>query len=127
VEIRTLEDSPREARGGQISYLMLGSTHDPISKRLTVTWVEARPGSEQRPHRHSHSEQAYVIVRGDGVMTVDGARRIVRAGTLVLIQPGEEHSIQNTGDEPLLYISASSPPLDIPPGRWSMPGMGVES
>ena len=109
---QTLEDSPRNFRGGQVSYLLLtkgqfGSTN------LTITWVEGGPGSEQALHAHPASEQVYVIVRGRGVMKVVGEEQEVAAGTLVFIPPGAGHAISNTGEEPLVFVSAASPSFDL--------------
>jgi mannose-6-phosphate isomerase-like protein (cupin superfamily) len=112
--LQTLEDSPRNHRGGQVSYLLLtegqfGSTN------LSITWVEGDPGSEQPLHDHPKSEQVYVVVRGRGLMKVGEEEQEVRAGTLVLIPPGTSHAIRNTGSEPLVFVSATAPPFDLPP------------
>src|SRR6266542_1504878 len=114
---RTLEQSLRDRRGGQLSFLLLGGEGRPASDRLAVTWVEGSPGSEQPLHRHEHNEQAYVIVQGRGLMTVGDERQEVSRGTLILIPPGEAHSVWNIGEEPLVYVSASVPPLESPAGR----------
>ena len=118
---RTLAESRRDLRGGQTSFLLLGGEGEPRSTKLAITWVEAPPGSEQPAHRHESSEQAYVIVRGSGLMKVGADSFEVAPGTLVFISPGAAHSIESTGPEPLVYVSASSPPFDIPEGRWTIP------
>ena len=110
---QTLEESPRNHRGGQVSYLLLapgqfGSTN------LAITWVEGQPGSEQPVHEHPSQEQVYVIVRGRGVMRVGDEEREVEAGTLVLVPPRTGHSIRNTGEEPLVFVSATAPPFEMP-------------
>ena len=105
--------SPRHHRGGQVSYLLL--TKDQFSSRhLSITWVEGALGSEQWLHAHPHNEQVYVIVRGQGLMKVGGEEQPVGPGTLVFVPPGSDHAIRNVGDEPLLYISATSPPFELP-------------
>lgn len=111
---QTLEESPRNLRGGQVSYLLL--TRGQFgSGNLAVTWVEGGPGSEQPLHAHAANEQVYVIVRGRGAMKVGGEEREVKAGTLVFIPPGTDHAIRNTGGEPLVFVSATAPPFDLPP------------
>ncbi len=112
---QTLAEAPRNHRGGQVSHLLLapgqfGSQH------LLVTWVEGAPGSEQPVHGHPESEQAYVIVRGSGVMRVGDEFQEVGPGDLVLVPPGSGHSIRNTGSEPLVFVSAASPPPELPAG-----------
>jgi mannose-6-phosphate isomerase-like protein (cupin superfamily) len=111
---QTLEGSPRNRRGGQVSYLLLAGRPSG-SRNLAITWVEGAPGSRQEVHAHSDSEQVYVIVRGRGVMTVGGEEEEVSAGTLVLVPPGAGHAILNTGDEPLVFVSATAPPFEMPP------------
>jgi mannose-6-phosphate isomerase-like protein (cupin superfamily) len=106
--------------------LLLGGRAANESERLAVTWVEAPPGSEQARHEHPESEQAYVIVAGRGLMTVDDRSFEVAPGTLVLIEPGEQHSIRGLSATPLTYISATTPPFEIAPGRWSTPPERVE-
>ena len=116
---QTVAQSPKDRRGGgQISHLLLapgqfGSAH------LAVTLVEAAAGSRQDLHTHQDGEQVYVIVAGRGVMIVGREEREVVAGTLVFIPPGEEHAIHNPGPEQLVYVSATSPPLALPGGRFA--------
>jgi mannose-6-phosphate isomerase-like protein (cupin superfamily) len=117
--IRTIDESWQDERGGQTSFLLLGGREGTGSARLAVTWVEAPAGSEQPRHAHSVSEQAYVIVAGRGKMNVESTSFDVAPGTLILIEPGERHSIRSVGHEPLVYISATVPPFEIAPGQWS--------
>jgi len=111
---QTLEKSPRNQRGGQVSYLLLAGGQFG-SRNLAITWVEGAPGSRQDVHAHPDNEQVYVIVRGRGVMTVGEEEREVSAGTLVFVPPRTGHAILNAGDEPLVFISATSPPFEMPP------------
>ena len=112
--VQTLEQSPRNERGGQLSYLLLAPGQFG-SKNLAITWVEGAPGSEQEQHQHATQEQAYVIVSGRGLMKVGGEEREVTAGAMVLVPPRTGHSMLNTGSEPLVYVSATAPPFDMPP------------
>jgi mannose-6-phosphate isomerase-like protein (cupin superfamily) len=83
------------------------------SRNLAITWVDVPPGAEQRAHSHEDSEQVYVIVRGRGRMTVAGDEEEVGEGDLVFIPPATDHGIVNSGDEPLVYVSATSPPVSM--------------
>jgi mannose-6-phosphate isomerase-like protein (cupin superfamily) len=81
-----------------------------------------RPESQQALHSHTDIEQIYVIVQGRGEMIVGDERSMVEAGTLVFIPPGTDHAILNPGDDPLVYVSAASPPFDpSTSGRWAPP------
>lgn len=111
---RRVDKALRNERGGQVSYLLMGKG-DFGSAHLAITWVTGEPGSEQQQHEHPQSEQVYVIIAGHGLMVVGDERQEVEAGTLVLVPPGTLHSIRNTGQEALVYVSATSPPFDPPP------------
>ena len=111
---QTLEESPRNFRGGQVSWLLLTKGQFG-SGNLAITWVEGGPGSEQPLHAHPANEQVYVIVRGRGTMKVGDEEQEVTAGTLVFIPPGTGHAIRNTDDDPLVFVSATAPPFELPP------------
>ncbi len=55
----------------------------------------------------------YVIVRGHGRMTVAGDGEDVGEGDLIFIPPATDHAIVNDGDQPLVYVSAMSPPVSM--------------
>jgi len=48
-------------------------------------------------------------------MHAGGEEQEVRPGTLVFVPPATPHAIRNIGEEPLAYVSASSPPVERPP------------
>ncbi len=110
--VQTVAQSPRNHRGNQVSYLLLAKGQFG-SESLAITWVEGRPNSEQPLHAHPTNEQVYVIVRGRGLMGAAGEEREVTEGTLVFLPPGTNHAIRNTGDAPLVFVSATSPPFDV--------------
>ena len=119
--MRLLEESTREERGGQTSYLLLGKGEFG-SSNLAITWVECGPDSQQALHSHTAIEQVYVIVRGHGEMIVGSEREMVGPGAMILVPPGTEHAIRNPNDDTLVYVSAASPPFDpVEVGRWRMP------
>lgn len=103
-------EAPALTRGdGVVSRLLHGRRTEPETD-MTVTWVTVGPGTAQE--RHSHEpEQVYVLVAGEGRMHVAGEERSVEAGDLVHVPSGAEHGIENTGDEPLQYVSAATPAL----------------
>ena len=109
MNVRRLDDSPRNERGGQVSHMLAAPELGAPS--LTVTWVVGEPDSQQPLHAHEESVQVYVIVRGRGLMIVDDEQREVAEGTAVVIPPGAKHAIRNTGTEPLEYVSATAPPF----------------
>jgi mannose-6-phosphate isomerase-like protein (cupin superfamily) len=59
---------------------------------------------------HAASDQWLYVVSGRREATVDGDRVDLTAGTLLLVEPGETHEIENTGPEPLETLNVYAPP-----------------
>lgn len=114
MNIQTLDRSPRNHRGGQVSHLLLAPAQFG-AQNVAITWVDCQPGSEQPVHSHPRNEQVYVIVHGQGAMTVGDETRDVGPGTAILVPPNTGHSIRNAGEGRLVFISATSPPFEMPP------------
>lgn len=81
------------------------------SRNLSVTWVTVPAGARQTLRSHEEAEQAYVVVRGGGAMSVAGDTQVVAEGDLILVPPATEHSISNDGDAELACVSIQSPPV----------------
>lgn len=65
-----------------------------------------------KPHRHKIQEQIYHVLAGEGLMEIDGERRVVRRHDVIFLPPGVEHAIYNTGLEDLTFLVVTSPPTD---------------
>ena len=59
---------------------------------------------------HSRSDQWLLVLDGSGLAIVEGKRRQLRRGSLLLIEHGERHEIRNTGRGLLVTINHYSPP-----------------
>ena len=81
------------------------------SRYLSVTWVTVPGGAKQTLHSSAEAEQAYVVVRGRGTMSVAGDTQDVGEGDLILVPPATEHSIGNEGEAELACVSIQSPPV----------------
>jgi mannose-6-phosphate isomerase-like protein (cupin superfamily) len=81
------------------------------SRNLSVNWLSVPGGARQTLRSDEASEQAYVVVRGSGTMSVAGDTQAVSVGDLILVPPATEHSIGNDGDEELACVSIQSPPV----------------
>jgi mannose-6-phosphate isomerase-like protein (cupin superfamily) len=114
MQTRRLHEAPRNVRGGQVSYLMLGKG-DFGSEHIAMSWVGGERGTEQQRHEHPESEQVYLIIAGRGLVFVGEESEEVHAGTLVLVPPSTPHSIRSIGPQTLQYITATSPPVDPQP------------
>src|SRR5205807_6591497 len=70
------------------------------AKNLGLVMFYVPPHVVLEPGSH-WTEECYVILRGQGTMTLAGNKVEVRAGTFIHLPPWCEHGIENTGDETL--------------------------
>jgi quercetin dioxygenase-like cupin family protein len=84
------------------------------SARITLTRVTMEPGATSPRHSHVSAEQTWLIERGRATLLMrDGRSDAVAAGDVVITPPGEVHGVTNTGDEPFVYLSVTTPPEDF--------------
>ena len=71
-----------------------------------------QPMAYVEPHAHKIQEQVYHVLDGEGLMVIDGERRIVRKNDIIFLTPGTVHSIENTGLGDLTFIVVTTPVKD---------------
>ena len=71
-----------------------------------------QPKAHVAPHKHRIKEQIYHVLQGEGLMEIDGTRKVVRRHDVIFIPPGAEHALYNTGYEDLVFIVVSTPASD---------------
>lgn len=69
-------------------------------------------GAHVESHYHKVQEQIYHVLAGQGVLIVDGERRLVGRDDVTYIPPGVVHEFSNTGIDPLVFLVITSPPSD---------------
>jgi mannose-6-phosphate isomerase-like protein (cupin superfamily) len=95
------------------------------NRRAQAAEMVIAPGDAEGDARNRHrgADQWLFVVSGTGVATVNGRRHPIRAGTLILIERGDEHEIRNTGRAPLRTLNVYVPPAydtdesELPAGR----------
>lgn len=90
-----------------IRELMCPTRHGNQAQSLAEAIIPA--GGRTLLHRHLTSEEIYYIVRGDGMMTLDGKAFFVKAGDTICIPPGTPHAIKAGTRERLRILCACSP------------------
>jgi len=65
-------------------------------------------------HVHAVAENLYYVLRGKGIVELDGTRHLVGPDMVIHIPPGVHHGIFNTGIEDLVFMVVASPPADMP-------------
>lgn len=79
-------------------------------KNSQLVVMSIPPGGEIGLERHEMVEQTIVIESGAGVAILNNDRMEVHQGDAVVILPGTEHNILNTGTEPLQVFTIYAPP-----------------
>lgn len=110
--VRRLADAPVEEWHRLRSHVLMDAG-ELGARNMSVTWLEVPAGCEQTLRSHEEAEQAYVVVRGAGTMSVAGDTQQVAEGDLILVPPATDHSIANHGDSELAFISVQSPPVAV--------------
>ena len=70
------------------------------------------PGAYVESHVHKIQEQIYHVLSGEGILILDGERRLVRANDVTFIPPGVVHEFHCTGTDTLVFLVITSPPTD---------------
>ncbi|CAN5280759.1 hypothetical protein BH24ACT10_BH24ACT10_02780 [soil metagenome] len=77
-------------------------TDGPDFKAKTIT---VRPGKRLSYQRHAHRSEHWFVVKGSGVVTLDGSPVPVQPGVAVDVPVGVAHRVENTsGDADLVFV-----------------------
>ncbi|OGK90476.1 MAG: hypothetical protein A2X50_16920, partial [Candidatus Rokubacteria bacterium GWF2_70_14] len=68
-----------------------------------------QPRGYAEVHVHEVAENLYYILRGKGIVELDGVKHLVEPHMLIHIPPGVRHGIFNTGIEDLVFLVVASP------------------
>ena len=77
------------------------STHSALTQFAQATFP---PGEIAGGHSHSDMTEVFFIQSGSGTIVIDQQSFAIDAGTTITVQPGEEHQLENTGDEDLVVL-----------------------
>jgi len=89
------------------SYMLI-SPQNSSAKNLSIQVSVVPIGSQQPVHVHE-PEQCYYVIKGKGLMIIEGEAREVSSGDAVYIPSNKKHGIRNIGDVALEYLTANSP------------------
>ncbi len=71
-----------------------------------------QPKAYVKTHSHRVQEQVYHVLDGEGLMEIEGERKVVRRHDVIFIPPGVSHAIYNTGLGDLTFIVVTTPVSD---------------
>lgn len=75
-----------------------------MTESCTAVTVRMKKGMETKEHVHTDEEQVYVILSGEGKLSIEGEEKIVSGGMLAYIPRNSKHRIVATGKGELVYI-----------------------
>ena len=78
--------------------------------KLFVGLNAFEPGHEHRTHIHNGQDKLYLVLEGEGDVTVENETARISSGDLVTIQSGEEHALVNSGLGRLVVMVVMAPP-----------------
>ena len=80
--------------------------HDVLELTGCEISVNAVPKGFKVPfnHRHKQNEEVYIVLKGEGIITVDGEAVNVKEGSAVKIMPEASRTIENTSDGVIEFI-----------------------
>src|SRR3954464_10625320 len=86
--------------------VVLGNEHSQAAE-MVLPPGESEGGAG---NRHRGADQWLFVVSGTGQATVNRRKSPLKAGTLLLIERGDEHEIKNTGRQKLVTLNFYVPP-----------------
>ena len=106
-------DFPSLENRGALSQQLIWPRNAPEA-HITTTRVTMQSGATTPRHSHAASEQTLMIEQGTATMLLaNGETAPVKAGDIIRTPPGETHGLTNTGVEPFIYLTATTPPVDL--------------
>jgi quercetin dioxygenase-like cupin family protein len=70
---------------------------------FTMRVFDVQPGGHTPFHAHDYEHEIFVL-EGEGEVTEEKRVHALRAGSVILIQPGTWHQFRNPGDETFRFI-----------------------
>ena len=88
---------------------------DPIADAVDFTLVVEifAPGGATPPNTHCRAQEVFFVLAGQGVAVADGQETPIGPGDTLLVPPGIEHVIRNTGAGKLYCLTLMAPDEDF--------------
>lgn len=66
-------------------------------------------GGKTPPNAHQHAHEFFFVLQGEGLAHCGGESKPIRRGDALLVRPGSEHVIENTGSGKLYTLTVMIP------------------
>jgi mannose-6-phosphate isomerase-like protein (cupin superfamily) len=68
---------------------------------VAVGWADR---GVDEPHRHDRMNEIYLVARGESVAVVAGETVRLRAGDMLVVEPGESHTFISSSEDYLHFV-----------------------
>jgi quercetin dioxygenase-like cupin family protein len=99
--------------GGALSKALVGAENSG-SKLIDFRISRYAPKAYVAEHVHKVQEQIYYVLEGEGILTLNREKHLMRAHDYVYVPPGVRHSFTNTGLDGLVFLVMTTPADDEP-------------
>lgn len=88
---------------------------DPVKDKVDHVFVIEifNVGGATPPNSHARAHEFFYVLHGEGVAFCSGLERPLRKGDSMLLQPGHEHVVRNTGASRLYTLTVMTPNEDF--------------
>jgi quercetin dioxygenase-like cupin family protein len=97
--------------GGALSKALVGPENTGTA-RIDFRISRYAPAAYVEEHVHAVQEQIYYVLEGEGVLTTDGERHLMRPHDYMYVPPGVRHGFGNTGTSGLVFLVITTPAED---------------
>jgi quercetin dioxygenase-like cupin family protein len=94
------QDVPEPAEKVKIRWLINEKQGAP---NFAMRRFEVEPGGSTPYHTHPWEHEVYVL-EGDAVAVSKKGENEIGPGSVILVEPNEEHNFVNTGNKPLVFL-----------------------
>jgi quercetin dioxygenase-like cupin family protein len=99
--------------GGALSKALVGPENSG-SALIDFRISRYAPSAYVQEHVHHVQEQVYYVLEGEGLLTLNEDRHLMRPHDYVYVPPGVRHSFTNTGTAGLVFLVMTTPADDEP-------------
>jgi mannose-6-phosphate isomerase-like protein (cupin superfamily) len=91
----------------------LASPGNSTLTRHSLAEIRHPPGTASQEHYHTEAEEVYYVIEGQGAVRVDGETRSIGPGDVVVIVPGQRHTVWQEGEGDLVLLVTCVPAYSV--------------
>lgn len=105
--VRILDEIPKEIPSKEtVKTIELLKNQD-----ASLQLIMVREDAEIRLHYHKRNDEVIYVVKGSGIIILDGTRDVAKPGSVMIVPRKSYHKFINTGGETYIALSLFSPPF----------------